>query len=1808
MGQLYKAEKRAEHFAAVVGPLYNAGVPFNDRRVPRIAAVTFQNSQSVAKSVNGNSYANIVVGSTCIGIPGAGTFVPEEGNEREVAEKRPVCFHGNYGTYYPPKGPPIRAAINCGLTSGEGVDCLGDIEPLLDKILARMQNELKDKTQFLKDMGGGFVDGVKEVGGELKGMAESAAKKAQAAASKSVFDWMSDAADAVGGAYESTKAAIKSGKEMYDTLSSMTPEQIMQAVMDFMMDMLFELACHLSDFLKELAEGKEPLGKQLGKMMGSAAATAALGAASGGVLAGASKMASVGKVLSKLGNPLEKLKQAAKRAKDGVARSIAKLKEAAKNAKRKLDNVVAVVKCPPCIKQVLTGKPVNPVLGAKVLADERTRDFTVQGLLPLAWQRTYVSQNPHVGILGQGWRLPVELELWLGKERIELLEDTGRLVPYSRLRPGQQQFQPTTQTTLSAITPAHFHLQTLDGLRLHFAPYNMLLAEKDGEIVAPPPAIAYSPDQLSGEAPSPERRLVLQIVEDRNGNRLWVDWHPVHALPTAVRSATRHYKLLYLNTAAGNRLAAVDELLADDKTLRHVRYHADPVSGDLRQVDGIDATWVHRYDYQNHLLTRYTQADGVWFDYRYSQLNPRGKVEHFHSSTGEALTFVYETGQTRVRDQQGEETIYHFSGQAPHAHWTGITHPGGSKDSFTLDADGHIIATTDAMGRTTSQVHNSRGQITLVEDPSGASTLIRYHSENHQPVEIVDALGNSTHYDYDARGNQTFSQDPAGGITRTHYNAQGLPELIIDPKGGSKTLDWDKEGNLLAYTDCSGYCSRWQYDSQGRMTATQDAAGNLTRYQFDLKSQLTRITHPDGATEKFTYNALGLLVAYQDPAQRITQYEYRADGRPSARIEADGSRVSYHYDARGQLTSLVNANGQRYALAYNAQGDLVSETGWDKKTTRYQYNAASELIKKIEHDGRSTHYQRDARGLLLEQISQAAGTDTGSKTARVRYTHDALGRLIHARNSHSHVAFTYGVRGELNSETTVHAGQSLTLNHAYDVMGNRTATVTPHGRKINYLYYGPGHLHQINIDGEAIADYERDKLHREISRRQGKLETLSDYDPQGRLARQQWRFHTANADRNPQPLRQYQYNSAGDLINREDRLRKGSTRYTYDPLSRLIRAQHPDLDEIFAFDPAHNLIDAPASELLERTQTQKRNLSADLVKRWLTEQAMNDPRWDFLRPMPEAQDWLQQHIAARQAQNGVPGRYADNRVRIVGDTLYCHDARGRVTLKRSPTQQTRLIWDEQDQLAAADTLEILPQERFTPPASARAKGSKGSAPDMADPWGTPDRDPHGLPQPRWVGVKRSYAQYSYDPLGRRLGKQVQTVNGWVQESSWNADMQQVLQMQPPQSIATDPAWLDPSNNLIEQDPATAARIAAQMAPTPDTTHTETIQYLWNGNQLLAEYHNPGPNQLKVIHHISEVDSFVPVAQVIDEYRQGAPDLAPPFKDRASLQGLDPNPPLRSDNPDKDWLTQLRKDAPKSPLGNPLPLDHRWVKTARAEELNLQEEVWEKLDAQETRLERKTRIYHVHTDHLGTPQEMTSDDARLVWMIWLSAWGKTRGIRMPEATEEEKTTLEQNFRFQGQYYDKESGLHYNRFRYYDAHAARFVSQDPIGLDGGDNVYSYAPNSTGWIDPLGLQIRPGGAQTHDTGMHGELSPGKNRATGHTNTKDDKYVQSHHPVQDEWAKQNLCSCGYDSNMAPAVLLKSASKESHAKISAAQRKHRSSLDALKGGRWGSTTVREEFNIGYRQMTDAGVPKNVARSAIKKSYKYFDCLGAFKK
>ncbi|MEB2649515.1 RHS repeat-associated core domain-containing protein, partial [Pseudomonas canadensis] len=131
--------------------------------------------------------------------------------------------------------------------------------------------------------------------------------------------------------------------------------------------------------------------------------------------------------------------------------------------------------------------------------------------------------------------------------------------------------------------------------------------------------------------------------------------------------------------------------------------------------------------------------------------------------------------------------------------------------------------------------------------------------------------------------------------------------------------------------------------------------------------------------------------------------------------------------------------------------------------------------------------------------------------------------------------------------------------------------------------------------------------------------------------------------------------------------------------------------------------------------------------------------------------------------------------------------------------------------------------------------------------------------------------------------------------------------------------------------------------------------------------------------------------------------------------------------------------------------------------------------------KETKAYHYQLDHLGTPQELTASDGEIVWSAHYRAYGEISRLDIGK--------VDNPLRFQGQYFDQESELHYNRHRYYNPDIGRYLTPDPVKLAGGINAYQYAPNPTGWVDPLGLSSCPGGDGCKQGAISQRSSPSVN-----------------------------------------------------------------------------------------------------------------------
>ena len=138
---------------------------------------------------------------------------------------------------------------------------------------------------------------------------------------------------------------------------------------------------------------------------------------------------------------------------------------------------------------------------------------------------------------------------------------------------------------------------------------------------------------------------------------------------------------------------------------------------------------------------------------------------------------------------------------------------------------------------------------------------------------------------------------------------------------------------------------------------------------------------------------------------------------------------------------------------------------------------------------------------------------------------------------------------------------------------------------------------------------------------------------------------------------------------------------------------------------------------------------------------------------------------------------------------------------------------------------------------------------------------------------------------------------------------------------------------------------------------------------------------------------------------------------------------------------------------------------------------------------KGQLHYTVVDQVGTITELLTEDGYIDYRQKLNLWGEAEIDGHRHYAANDSNPLKCNHRFVGQYYDDESELHYNRFRYYSPETGQYISHDPIGLLGGFNPYGYVGIPTAFVDPLGLDVRDGNGRTHVT-YRGVKTEGKRK----------------------------------------------------------------------------------------------------------------------
>ncbi|WP_295549574.1 RHS repeat-associated core domain-containing protein [uncultured Pseudacidovorax sp.] len=609
---------------------------------------------------------------------------------------------------------------------------------------------------------------------------------------------------------------------------------------------------------------------------------------------------------------------------------------------------------------------------------------------------------------------------------------------------------------------------------------------------------------------------------------------------------------------------------------------------------------------------------------------------------------------------------------------------------FFRDAQANITRHLHADGSRDDYAYDARGNLVRHSRADGSTVHFAYDAQDNL-TGIRDAEGHAWHRAYDG-SHLVEESDPLGHITRYAWNEQGLPVEITDAKGGKKTLAYDSAGQLIRYTDCSGKTSTWAYDARGRLVQARNAAGETTRYVY-ARGQLAQVVLPDNTREHYEHDAEGRLLLHRDALQRETRYDYGPAGLIAQRTDAAGQRLGYSWDRLGRLVALRNENDRVHRFGYDRLGRLLAEEHFDKAVTEYGYDSASGILAWTREADARTDLGFDPLGRLTwrraslwavpkdyagRPIEGQPLQQTPDSVREARYAYDGNGRLVDARNAGIHLPWFHDPVGNVQAEHQHYQlnarGEPLTQprtavwRHRYDELGHRTHTTRPDGHSLSWLTYGSGHVHGLMLDELEVLQIERDDLHRETRRTQAnRITEQRQYDAAGRLKAQllgraeRLAQRPGSLQRLPLALspgqdsptsafnlqRSYTYDAAGQLIGIADSLR-GSLSYRYDPVGRLLQAHSRLGQEIFAFDPASNMLDLPPQpedEGLRLSTTPGSGASLD----------------------PEA--------AARRLPP-----ILDNLLKDYAGTHYDWDARGNLLRRRHNGELTQFTWNAANEL------------------------------------------------------------------------------------------------------------------------------------------------------------------------------------------------------------------------------------------------------------------------------------------------------------------------------------------------------------------------------------------------------------------------------------------------------------------------------------------------------------------------------------------------
>ncbi|HHL8937221.1 TPA: RHS repeat-associated core domain-containing protein, partial [Escherichia coli] len=829
-----------------------------------------------------------------------------------------------------------------------------------------------------------------------------------------------------------------------------------------------------------------------------------------------------------------------------------------------------------------------------------------------------------------------------------------------------------------------------------------------------------------------------------------------------------------------------------------------------------------------------------------------------------------------------------------------------------------------------------------------------------------------------------------------------------------------------------------QFDAVGRLKAQTDAAGRTTEYSPDVVTGLiTRITTPDGRASAFYYNHHNQLTSATGTDGLELRREYDESGRLIQETAHNGDITRYRYDnPHSDLPCATeDATGSRKTMTWSRYGQLLTVTDCSGYVTRYDHDRFGQVTAVHREEGLSQYRAYDSRGQLIA-VKDTQGHET-------RYEYNAAGDLTAviapdgSRNGTQYDAWGKAIR-------TTQGG--LTRSMEYDAAGRVIRLTSENGSHTTFRYDVLDRLIQeTGFDGRTQR-YHHDLTGKLIRSEDEGLVTHWHYDEADRIT-----HRTVKGE----PAEQWQYDERGWLtqISHLSEGHRVTVHYGYDEKGRLTgerqTVHHPQTEALLWQHETRHAYNAqglanrcipdslPAVEWLtygsgwlagmKLGDTPLVEYTRDRLHR---ETLRSFGRYELTTAYTSAGQLQSQHLNSLQY-----------------DRDYTWNDNGELIRISSPRQTRSYSYSDSGRLTGVHTTTSNLDIRI--PYATDPAGNR-----LPDPELHPDITLSMWPDNRIA--RDAHYLYRYDRHGRLTEKTDLIPEGVIRTDDerthqYHYDSQHRLvhytRTQYAEPLVESRYLYDPLGRRVAKRVWRRERdLTGWMSL---SRKPEVTWYGWDGDRLTTIQ-----NDRTRIQTVYQPGSFTPLIRVETATGELAKTQRRSLADALQQSGGEDGgsvvfPPV---------LVQMLDRLESEILADRVSEEsRRWLASCGL----TVEQIQNQMDPVYTPA-RKIHLYHC--DHRGLPLALVSTEGATEWCAEYDEWGNL-------LNEENPHQLQQLIRLPGQQYDEESGLYYNRHRYYDPLQGRYITQDPIGLEGGWNQYVYASiHPTYSIDPLGLIDKP------------------------------------------------------------------------------------------------------------------------------------------